>query len=147
MTGARAKAWVLWSIVVLCIVTLSLPTLIIIGASFTSGDIIRFPPDGFSLRWYEELASERAFWDALWRSFYVSVICTVLSIPVGTLAAIATVRYRLRLLESVCARGMPACATQSAWFGVTYQEDKPIVVNSLRQLADQGLYPAPLWSS
>ena len=101
MTGARAKAWVLWSIVVLCVVTLSLPTLIIIGASFTSGDIIRFPPDGFSLRWYEELASERAFWDALWRSFYVSVICTVLSIPVGTLAAIATVRYRLRLRRTL----------------------------------------------
>lgn len=31
------------------------------------------------------------------------------------------------------------------WHGVTYQEDKPIVVNALRALTDSGLYPSPLW--
>ncbi|MCA9528222.1 MAG: fused MFS/spermidine synthase [Myxococcales bacterium] len=34
-------------------------------------------------------------------------------------------RYRLRLLESVCARGMPACATQSAWFEARQPAEAP----------------------
>ncbi|MGK0188919.1 MAG: dTDP-glucose pyrophosphorylase [Verrucomicrobiales bacterium] len=37
--------------------------------------------------------------------------------------------------------------TDSAWFGVTYQEDKPIVVRSIAQLVDRGIYPSPLWSN
>lgn len=33
----------------------------------------------------------------------------------------------------------------SPWFGVTYQEDKPFVVEQIRKLTDQGVYPARLW--
>lgn len=35
--------------------------------------------------------------------------------------------------------------TPSKWFGVTYAEDRPGVVMKLRQLADDGVYPSPLW--
>ena len=31
------------------------------------------------------------------------------------------------------------------WWGVTYQEDKPQVRSALRKLAEDGLYPMPLW--
>lgn len=31
------------------------------------------------------------------------------------------------------------------WFGVTYQEDKETVVNAIRELTGQGVYPSPLW--
>jgi putative spermidine/putrescine transport system permease protein len=40
MTGARGKKAVLWSIVWFNLIVLSLPTLIILGASFTVGDIV-----------------------------------------------------------------------------------------------------------
>lgn len=33
-----------------------------------------------------------------------------------------------------------------SWFGVTYPEDKPSVVASVRQLIESGRYPAKLWS-
>jgi hypothetical protein len=33
-----------------------------------------------------------------------------------------------------------------SWFGVTYREDRPQVVESIRKLIAQGLYPAKLWS-
>lgn len=95
------KAWVLWSLVSFSLVTLSLPTLIIIGASFTAGDIIQFPPEGFSLRWYQNLWELDAFTDAFFRTFQVSLLCTLLAIPVGTLAAIAMARYRIRFQEPV----------------------------------------------
>ena len=101
MTGRRGKKIVLWTIVWLSLITLSLPTLIIIGASFTAGDIIQFPPDGFSLRWYARMWQLSSFQQALWRTFYVSVICTLVSIPVGTLAALATVKYRMRYQKTI----------------------------------------------
>jgi hypothetical protein len=32
-----------------------------------------------------------------------------------------------------------------AWFGVTYKEDKPFVVESIRKLVAKGVYPEKLW--
>lgn len=31
------------------------------------------------------------------------------------------------------------------WYGVTYQEDKPVVKAGIKQLIDDGKYPVPLW--
>jgi UTP-glucose-1-phosphate uridylyltransferase len=36
--------------------------------------------------------------------------------------------------------------TTSSWFGVTYREDRPIVIEGIRQLIAKGEYPAQLWS-
>ncbi|WP_319480136.1 sugar phosphate nucleotidyltransferase [uncultured Draconibacterium sp.] len=33
----------------------------------------------------------------------------------------------------------------SPWFGVTYKEDKPIVVNKINTLINEGVYPEKLW--
>jgi len=35
--------------------------------------------------------------------------------------------------------------TASPWFGVTYREDKPSVVESIQKLVQAGRYPNPLW--
>ncbi len=35
--------------------------------------------------------------------------------------------------------------TESEWYGVTYKEDKPWVVSSLKALTDRGEYPEHLW--
>ena len=35
--------------------------------------------------------------------------------------------------------------TQDKWHGVTYKEDKPVVVAAIQKLKDQGLYPQGLW--
>ncbi|TLD71914.1 nucleotidyltransferase [Phragmitibacter flavus] len=36
--------------------------------------------------------------------------------------------------------------TTSSWFGITYPEDKNVVVESIKQLTDNGEYPSPLWA-
>jgi len=36
--------------------------------------------------------------------------------------------------------------TDATWFGVTYREDKPGVVERLAQFVNDGQYPSPLWS-
>jgi UTP-glucose-1-phosphate uridylyltransferase len=35
--------------------------------------------------------------------------------------------------------------TMEKWFGVTYREDRDMVMNSLKTLVDQGIYPPSLW--
>ena len=35
--------------------------------------------------------------------------------------------------------------SEDKWFGVTYQADKPMVVEALKALTDAGNYPSPLW--
>ena len=35
--------------------------------------------------------------------------------------------------------------TQDKWYGVTYKEDKPMVVKAIQSLKDEGLYPQSLW--
>lgn len=36
--------------------------------------------------------------------------------------------------------------TSSQWFGVTYKEDKALVNKAMTKLADEGIYPSPLWN-
>ena len=36
--------------------------------------------------------------------------------------------------------------SRDSWFGVTYREDRPRVVESIRRLIADGLYPERLWS-
>jgi len=40
---------------------------------------------------------------------------------------------------------MSVLQTPDSWFGVTYQEDKPIVLKAIRKLVDDGIYPESLW--
>mgnify|MGYP002717183729 CR=1 FL=1 len=57
MTQPLSKTVVIWAMVALVLVMLSAPTIVVLGASFTSGKIVAFPPDGFSLQWYRQIAA------------------------------------------------------------------------------------------
>ncbi|MDW8342946.1 MAG: sugar phosphate nucleotidyltransferase [Verrucomicrobiae bacterium] len=41
---------------------------------------------------------------------------------------------------------MQVLPTSGPWFGITYREDKPAVIESIRRLIEQGSYPRKLWS-
>ena len=36
--------------------------------------------------------------------------------------------------------------SKDKWYGVTYQADKEVVVNAIKQLKEQGSYPDYLWN-
>jgi dTDP-glucose pyrophosphorylase len=40
---------------------------------------------------------------------------------------------------------MSVLQTPDSWFGVTYQDDKPVVLKAIRDLVDEGSYPESLW--
>ena len=35
--------------------------------------------------------------------------------------------------------------TQDKWYGVSYKEDKPVVVAAIKRMKAEGLYPEYLW--
>jgi putative spermidine/putrescine transport system permease protein len=92
----RSKTALLAALVTFTVVTLSAPTLVVLGASFTAGKIIAFPPQGLSLRWYAAIANGPDLREAFVRSLYVAAVCTVIAVPVGTFAGIAMAKYRVR---------------------------------------------------
>jgi hypothetical protein len=55
-------------------------------------------------------------------------------IPLGINQLIQDKRLDVKVLES-----------SARWFGVTYQEDKPLVISKLRELSATGVYPDNLW--
>lgn len=82
-----------WSVlVVIFIVT---PLAIVVLNSFSSVAYNIFPPEGYSLRWYENLASQSDFYGAALRSVILALLATALALIAGTMAAYALVRYKL----------------------------------------------------
>lgn len=55
-------------------------------------------------------------------------------IPTMVNKLVAEGRAQLRVLRS-----------SAQWFGVTYKEDRPAVVERIRKLIDEGVYPVKLW--
>jgi nucleotidyltransferase-like protein len=49
-----------------------------------------------------------------------------------------------KLINSGVAK-MTVLQTPDSWFGVTYQDDKPVVLKAIRDLVDSGVYPEALW--
>ena len=48
-------------------------------------------------------------------------------------------------LISSSAASVKVLRSSAKWFGVTYKEDKPLVIEKLAQLIKSGIYPAQLW--
>jgi len=48
------------------------------------------------------------------------------------------------LIDSKQAR-VKMLISDAKWFGVTYQEDKPMVIESVKRLVESGIYPESLW--
>lgn len=73
------------------------PLIIIIGTSLSDTSFLTFPPEGLSLRWYENIFEISAFRRTMVTSFLLAVGGTALSMLIGIPAAYAMARYRYEL--------------------------------------------------
>lgn len=81
-------------------VMLAAPALIVVATSFTSGQNLRFPPHGFSLRWYVAAFASPQFMGSLWASTWLACMTTIIAMVTGFAAAFAIDRYRFRGREA-----------------------------------------------
>lgn len=80
---------------------LMLPLLIVFPISFSSSPYLRFPPPGWSLRWYQAYIDDPVWIDATLRSLKIGVVSTLLALVLGTLLAFSIVRGRYRGREAL----------------------------------------------
>ena len=76
------------------------PTVVVLVTSFTSSQSLRFPPPGFSLRWYVALLDADQMQRATWNSLIVAFWTTLLATACGTAAALAMARSRSPLIRA-----------------------------------------------
>ena len=84
-----------WILAILILSFLSLPAFLMIPVSFTSSPVIDWPPNGFSLRWYEAFWTSPFWIQATIRSFVVAIGTAVLAMAIGTPAAFVLARQPL----------------------------------------------------
>ncbi|WP_067177337.1 ABC transporter permease [Microtetraspora niveoalba] len=65
------------------------PTLIVIPLSFTGKASFTFPPESWSLRWYQNFFTDPGWRDALLTSVRIALLVAVLASALGTAAALA----------------------------------------------------------
>ncbi len=88
----------------ICLVVLVAPTLVVLIVSFTSGFSLRFPPPGYSLKWYAALVDAWQLHFAAWNSLTVALWTTAISVLLGTAASLAIARsptMKARVLDSL----------------------------------------------
>jgi putative spermidine/putrescine transport system permease protein len=94
----------MWGLAGLCFLLLVLPTLVVIVVSFTSGFSLKFPPPGYSLRWYAALLDAWQLHFAASNSLKVAIWTTALAVLLGVAASLAIARSdkaTARVLDSV----------------------------------------------
>ena len=80
----------------IAIVFLIVPTIVMLLTSFTASESLRFPPPGYSLRWYKALLDADQMQAAAWSSLTVAFWTTLLSVVLGTAGALAIARSTAR---------------------------------------------------
>jgi len=101
--SAIALTGVLGVIAVIATVLLLAPTVIVIVLSFTNGFSLKFPPPGYSLRWYASLPDAFQLQYAALNSLKVACASTLLAVVLGVGAAMAIARSEkamARVLDS-----------------------------------------------
>lgn len=76
------------------LVFLCLPVLIVVPMSFSNSSSLRFPPEGFSLRWYAQVFADPRWVRAMQTSLVLAFLSSTLALLLGSLAAYGLTRGR-----------------------------------------------------
>ncbi|MGC2939883.1 ABC transporter permease [Brevibacterium sp. FAM 24638] len=75
--------------VALAVIFLIGPIVVLIGASFNPGNGLQFPPNGFSLKWFEQVIASPTYRRELLLSLVLAAVAATASLVIGFLAAAA----------------------------------------------------------
>lgn len=82
-------------IAILAIIYILIPLIVVIPASFTSGNYPSFPPAGFSFQWYTKILERPEFIEAIMNSLKFALLAAFFSVFFGTLGALAIAKYEI----------------------------------------------------
>jgi putative spermidine/putrescine transport system permease protein len=90
----RLGRWLLRAVAGLTLLYILIPLIFVTWLSFYRQAIPSFPPEGYSLRWYAEIANNQQFIDGFVLSLQVGVIATAIGLALGLPAALCISRFR-----------------------------------------------------
>jgi putative spermidine/putrescine transport system permease protein len=70
------------------------PIIVVVATAFTTTAYPLFPPQGFTLRWFERFLTMTEFTDAVQRSAVLALASTAIASVLGTFSALALTRWR-----------------------------------------------------
>src|SRR5215471_510179 len=88
---------VIGAIALLAVLTIVTPVIVVLMTSFTENRTLKFPPTGFSLRWYEQLfdpSASRPIQRAASNSIEIACLSTPLGVVLATMASLALARSK-----------------------------------------------------
>jgi putative spermidine/putrescine transport system permease protein len=93
----RATRIVLGIFAVITSIWLVAPMFAVVPISFAENASFQFPPQGFSTRWYESFFTDPSWLRALGNSALIGLLTVLISVPLGTISALAINRSDSRL--------------------------------------------------
>src|ERR1043165_2446012 len=105
-----------------CVMILVAPTLIVIIVSFTNGFSLKFPPPGYSLRWYAALIDAWQLHFAALNSLKIALWTTGLSILLGVAAALGIARSKTLTAKVLDSLFMSPLVLPALAFGLRSEE-------------------------
>jgi len=96
LRGRRAGRRWLNGYACLALFILMLPIFGFVPMAFNDGTALTFPPQGFSLRWFEELFQSPLWTGAIVRSFLIGLATAGITLVIGAMAALGIARGRSR---------------------------------------------------
>lgn len=105
------------------LVPLLAPTLLVVLASVSEGEVLTFPPQGLTTQWYAAMFGNDAVWSALGNSLYVAGLSVLINVICGVPAALALPRvghYSRALFTVLLSLGLssPTIVTAFAYFDI-----------------------------
>lgn len=97
----RLGWWMLRGAAAFTMLYILVPLIFVTWLSFFRQEIPSFPPEGYSLRWYQAIATNARFVDGFLLSLQLGVIATALGLTVGVPAALCLSRYRFKGREAL----------------------------------------------
>ena len=99
----RSTSWPFTLLTGAILVFLLLPSVLVVPMSFSATSYLRFPPAGFSLRWYRAFFDDPEWISASLFSLEIAAMTTLAAAMIGTMAAVALVRGRLVAKDTISA--------------------------------------------
>lgn len=88
----NVAAWIAYAL-------LAIPIAVVVASSFTESTYIVFPPKGFTLRWYGEIANDSSLMSGMALSVQVAAVAAVAAALLGTTGALFLARAQGRVRD------------------------------------------------
>ncbi len=94
---------ILVAVNMLILLYLVAPVIVVVATAFTTTAYPVFPPQGFTLQWFERFLGMPEFTEAIRRSALLASSSTLVATVLGTFSALSLARYRFRGREALSA--------------------------------------------